>query len=568
VDATCPVTSGESSSRLIRPGSIATVVTTASTALAERDMPGSVPLRLRPIARRAEVHGSPRSPVLAAVSPGGGLAVNGSTGGRNPGPSAPGRQEPAGSHLLRSSVVARFRAVRGMDAAIIMTAIVLVAVTAALALAPQLHLGYPQDAADLALDTAASVIGLLAYFLLFARLRRRTRLNELLLAFGLAVLALSNLFLCTVPAVAGWAPDDLTAWSAPVATSFGALLFVLAAFLPDRQLRPSGPLLVVGAGVVTTALLLAMVFVPALTRPLPPQEVASLMPGSSSRSNLHLAQFSPQLAGAVLYGLAAVGFLRCSRRSRDEFFGWLAVAAMLAAASQVNYLLSAMDPQSLYGGDAFRCLFYAVLLLGSIREIWAYWRALSTAAALTERRRIARELHDGVAQELAYLARNLDSLDEGADEDSLDRLRRAVERARLESRRVISAAAAPSSQPLEVTIAEAVTEVAERYHVKLDLDLTSGIRLPVPRREAFVRIACEAVTNAARHSGADRVDLRLERSGSGVRLWVSDQGHGFDPADPGGGFGLTSMRERANAVGAELVVSSWPGQGSQVEVTL
>ena len=241
---------------------------------------------------------------------------------------------------------------------------------------------------------------------------------------------------------------------------------------------------------------------------------------------------------------------------------------MLAAASQVNYLLSAMDPQSLYGGDAFRCLFYAVLLVGSIREIWSYWRALSTVAALTERQRIACELHDGVAQELAYLARNLDSLDEGADEDSLDRLRRAVERARLESRRVISTAAAPSSQPFEVSMAEAVTEVAERYQVKLDLDLTSDIRLPAPQRQAFVRIACEAVTNAARHSGADRVDLRLERRGSGVRLWVSDQGHGFDPADPGGGFGLTSMRERAKSVGAELVVSSRPGQGSQVEVTL
>ena len=461
-----------------------------------------------------------------------------------------------------------FRVVRGIYATAIATPVVLAAVTAALAVAPQWHLGYPRDAADLALDTAASVVGLLAYFLVFGRLRRRARLNELLLACALAVLALSNLFLCTVPAVAGWAPDDLTVWLAPLATSFGALLFVLAAFLPDRQLRPSGPLLAVGAGVVTTALLLAMVLVPAFARSLPPQAVASLAPGSTSRSDLHLAQSGPQIAGAVLYGLAAVGFLRCSRRSRDEFLGWLAVAAMLAAASQVNYLLSAMNPQSLYGGDAFRCLFYAVLLLGSMREIWSYWRALSKAAVLKERQRIACELHDGVAQELAYLARNLDSLDGWADEDGLDRLRRAVERARLESRRVISAAAAPSSQPFEVTLAEAVTEVAERYHVKLDLDLTSDIRLPTPRREAFVRIACEAVTNAARHSGADQVDLRLERDGSGVRLWVSDQGHGFDPADPGGGFGLTSMRQRAHSVGAELVVSSVPGHGSQVEVTL
>jgi signal transduction histidine kinase len=455
-----------------------------------------------------------------------------------------------------------------MHAAVAVTAIVLVVVTAALALAPQLHLGYPQEEADLALDTAASVIGLLACFLVFGRLRRHTRLNELLLAGALAVLALSNLFLCTVPVVAGWAPDELTVWLAPVATSFGALMFVLAAFLPNRRLRPSGPLLVVGAGAVATVLLLTMVLVSAFARSLPPQVAASLTPGSSSRPDLHLEQSSLQLAGAVLYGAAAVGFVRCWRRSHDEFLGWLAIAAMLAAAAQVNYLLSAKNPQSLYGGDALRCLFYAVLLLGSMREIWSYWRALSEAAVLGERQRIACELHDGVTQELAYLARNLDSLDEGADEDSLDRLRRAVERARLESRRVISAAAGPGSQPLEVALAEAVTEVAERYHVKLDLDLTSDIRLPAPRREAFVRIACEAVANAARHSGADRVDLRLERDGSGVRLWVSDQGHGFDTADPGGGFGLTSMRERAHSVGAELAVNSVPGHGSQVEVTL
>jgi signal transduction histidine kinase len=461
-----------------------------------------------------------------------------------------------------------------MHAAVLVTAIVLVAVTAALALAPQLHFGYPREAADLALDTAASVIGLLACFLVFGRLRRRTRLhrrtrlNELLLAGALAVLALSSLFLCTVPVVAGWAPNDQAVWLAPVATSFGALMFVLAAFLPDRKLRPSGPLLVVGAGAVATVLLLTMVLVPAFARSLPPQVAASLAPGWSSRPDLHLGQSSLQLAGAVLYGAAAVGFLRCWRRSRDEFLGWLAVAAMLAAASQVNYLLSAKNPQSLYGGDALRCLFYAALLLGSMREIWSYWHALSEAAVLEERQRIACELHDGVAQELAYLARNLESLDGSADEDGLDRLRRAVERARLESRRVISAAAAPGSQPLEVALAEAVTEVAERYHVKLDLDLTSDIRLPAPRREAFVRIACEAVANAARHSGADRVDLRLGRDGSGVRLWVRDQGHGFDTADPGGGFGLTSMRERAHSVGAELVVISVPGHGSQVEVTL
>ena len=503
----------------------------------------------------------PWSPGLAAASPRGRPTVEESTGRQDAGPFA-------GSHQPRSAAAARSGNVRRMRAAVIVTATVLVAVTAALAVAPQLHLGYPRETVDLALDTAASVIGLLAYILVIGRLRHHTRLNELLLACALAVLALSNLFLCTVPAVAGWEPDDLTVWVAPVAMSFGALLFVLAAFLPDRHVRPSGPLLVAGASAVTTVLLLTMVMVPVLARSSLPPVVGSLAPGSVPGTDPRLAQSGPQLAAAVLYGAAVIGFLRYSRRTRDEFYGGLAVAAMLAATSQVNYVLSAMIPQSLYGGDAFRCLFYAVLLLASMREIWCYWRALSKAAVLEERQRIACELHDGVAQELAYLARNLESLDGGADKDGLDRLRRAVERARLESRRVISAAAAPSGQAFEVALAEAATEVAERYHVKLDLDLTSDIRLPAQRRDAFVRIACEAVTNAARHSGADRVDLRLERDSTGVRLWVSDKGHGFDAADPGGGFGLTSMRARAHSVGAELVISSVPGHGSRVEVTL
>jgi signal transduction histidine kinase len=82
-----------------------------------------------------------------------------------------------------------------------------------------------------------------------------------------------------------------------------------------------------------------------------------------------------------------------------------------------------------------------------------------------------------------------------------------------------------------------------------------------------VRIACEAVTNAARHSGSSRVRLTVERDGSRVRLWVSDKGCGFDTAAQGG-FGLVSMRERAHSVGGQVCISSAPGRGSEVEVTL
>jgi signal transduction histidine kinase len=318
-------------------------------------------------------------------------------------------------------------------------------------------------------------------------------------------------------------------------------------------------------------LLLVIVLIHTFARQLPSQ-VTSLEPALSARPDVHphLSQFALQFAVAVLYGVATAGFLRRSKRLGDEFCGWLAIAGVLAAASHVNYLLyPAANSQFLAVGDLFRFAFYAVLLVGSMREIWSYWHALSRAAVLEERQRIACDLHDGVAQELAYLARNLYALSGAVDEECLGRLRRAVERAQRESRRAISAMAAPGGQPFEVALAEAVTEVAERYHVELDVDLTCGIQLSASRREALVRIACEAVTNAARHSGVSKVNLGLEREGSGVRLRVSDKGHGFDTAVPGsGGFGLTSMRERAHSVGGELLVTSAPGRGSQVEVAV
>ncbi len=441
-----------------------------------------------------------------------------------------------------------------MRAAVVVTAIASAVITAALALVPRSHQPYMWLTQHLALETAASLIALLACFLVLGRLRRRPALGELMLACGLAVLALSNVLFVVVPTVAGWAPDNLTVWAAPVARSAGGLLFVLAAFVPNRRLRRPGPTLAVAAAGVTAALLLTVVLVHALAR--------QALPGTASP-----AQYALELVMAMLFGLAAVGFLRRCWRLGDEFSGWLAAAAALALASRVNYFwYSITNSQSLYSGDTFLFACYVVLLLGSVREIWSYWHALSRTAVVEERQRIACDLHDGLAQELAYLARNLDSLRGPASEDDLARLRGAVERARLESRRAVSALAAPGGQPFEAALADAVTEIAQRYGVELDLDLAPGIRLPAPRREALVRIACEAVTNAARHSGAGRVYVGVQRDGPGVRLRVSDEGRGFDVGAPGGGFGLVSMRERARSVGGELLVSSAPGHGSKVEV--
>ena len=87
-------------------------------------------------------------------------------------------------------------------------------------------------------------------------------------------------------------------------------------------------------------------------------------------------------------------------------------------------------------------------------------------------------------------------------------------------------------------------------------------------REALVRIACEAVSNAARHGQAQLVRVELQ-NGRHVRFRVVDDGVGFDPSIPRPGhFGLVSMRERAQAVGGSFRVRSAPGAGTEVEVVL
>ncbi len=192
--------------------------------------------------------------------------------------------------------------------------------------------------------------------------------------------------------------------------------------------------------------------------------------------------------------------------------------------------------------------FFLLLLVGLMRETWIHWLTVPQAMVADERRRIARDLHDGLAQELAYVTRHLAALDGSVEQETLSCLRRATERARLEARLEVSRLAV-SDRPLAEELADAVGESAKQYGVDLELDLVPDVRLPEARADALVRIACEAVTNAGRHSGAGQVSVSLQRQGSRVRLRVSDYGSGFDPGTPAAGFGLTSMRERARLRG-------------------
>jgi signal transduction histidine kinase len=197
-----------------------------------------------------------------------------------------------------------------------------------------------------------------------------------------------------------------------------------------------------------------------------------------------------------------------------------------------------------------------------------FWPDLWIWAALAERWRIERELHDGPVQELAYLMRNIDSLNGTVDKETRAYLRRAAERAEIDIRLAIEAIATPHSQSVSTAIAQAAGEVAARDHIKLELGVAQGIRLPTSRADAPVRIACEAASNAGRPSGAAQVSPSLQRQGDGARLRVGDGGAGFDPGSRVGAFGLTSIPDRPASVGGDLRISSVPGRATEVEAQL
>jgi len=195
---------------------------------------------------------------------------------------------------------------------------------------------------------------------------------------------------------------------------------------------------------------------------------------------------------------------------------------------------------------------------------------LEQQATTEERRRIARELHDGLAHELAFIASKAHrpAEDPTASLD-LRQLADAAHRALDEARRAITLLSANQPQSLASAVAQTAEDLAERLDLTVHLDLDEDIEIPGDVIENLLRILREAMTNAAKHGASREVTVRLQRR-DGIRLIVEDDGCGFDPdaASPSGGFGLLSMKERAESVGGLLSLNSAPSHGTRVEVAV
>ncbi|HEX5617946.1 MAG TPA: ATP-binding protein [Solirubrobacteraceae bacterium] len=424
---------------------------------------------------------------------------------------------------------------------------------------PLLHpaqIAYPAPSLRVALDTAVALIGLLATAIIVRGWRDGPRLDRLAIAAGLAVIALTSAVLTTLLAVVpGSGPRGEIAITGGLV---GAVLLAVGAFAPARcpgRARSAvlGTVAVTVGALVVTAGPVALALA-ARGPERAPSEIGPLL-------GWPVGVLALELASAIGFALAAVGLTGRGARSGDAFARRLGLAVLLIAFAKINYtLLPPVAHDWVHLGDVLRLLFCVVLLWAAVFEVAGEVAARATER---ERRRIARDLHDGVAQELAFIRRRAARLT--GQPDAAD-IVGAAERALLDSRWAIEHLAQAPDEPLDRVLGRHAAVIAARTGVAVTFVAQYGAAKTDPDvSEALVRILGEAVSNA-RHGGATRVHVEL--STDPLRLRVIDDGAGFDPGTCGPGFGLGGMRERAALVGAELSVRSDPGAGTEVAVEL
>ncbi len=263
------------------------------------------------------------------------------------------------------------------------------------------------------------------------------------------------------------------------------------------------------------------------------------------------ALFGAMLAGGYVVALDLRGVLQ-DDHSFQQLVG-IPVLHLVAAA----------------GGAAVRALF--------VRQT----EAERTAAAERERARLARDMHDSLAKTVHGLAFAASAVARRAERDPAGAARAAeqlaadAEAAGREARELIQGLRDSSGgRALHEVVGERVRAWSERAGMPADLALEPGAELPPIPRQELVRILDEALENAARHAGAERVRVALGEDAGDVVLVVRDDGRGFAPRDDweapaaGGHFGLVGMRERARLAGGDVSIETRPGEGCAVTLRL
>jgi signal transduction histidine kinase len=200
-------------------------------------------------------------------------------------------------------------------------------------------------------------------------------------------------------------------------------------------------------------------------------------------------------------------------------------------------------------------------------ELRGVGQILADSSRMAERLRISQELHDALGHHLTALSLNLEAalqLTQGAAHASVATAQDLARRLLMDVREIVAESRARDG----VNIADALqTLIGAMPRPKIHIDVPAGLRTTDPERaHTLLRCAQEVVTNAARHSEARNLWIKVRCEGSTLRIEARDDGRGSARTD--GGFGIRGMRERVAQAGGELHVATRPGQGFEVTALL
>jgi signal transduction histidine kinase len=453
---------------------------------------------------------------------------------------------------------------------------------------------------DVAINVAAIVVGAAVAILAWSRWRASLEPVWIYQSSAFVTLTMANALLIGIVVTGREAAYGLSATSPGAAPIYiwtitrvaAAGLLVLAGL---RGLRRDGPpARPLAVALLPGAMLLVIAVALFSLEPLLPDAVGigRLVQAGDVAVPGGVVFLAVQVVIVVAFVAAALLFRRLYRRDRQISDAFLSAGLVVAAFSQVNF---ALDPVVANGivtsTDVLRLGFYAILFMGIQAEIESHVDALRRAndelrrlgeveaasAALAERARLAREIHDGLAQDLWSAKLRLGQvatapeLAEGTRRQAGEVLA-AVDAALADARQAVAALRIDPSggQGLRQVMRRYLDDFGDRYALRVDFTTEGEPPELSPRAEAeLLRIVQEALNNVRKHADAAVVRVTAAGGDDGYRITVFDNGRGFDPASvPADRFGLAGMRERASLIGADLRIESQPGDGTRVMVSL
>jgi signal transduction histidine kinase len=271
---------------------------------------------------------------------------------------------------------------------------------------------------------------------------------------------------------------------------------------------------------------------------------------------------------AFLSLVALVGFGLRFRNYGDDFYRWLGLAATLSLFTELHYVFTpAVSSAYVSQGDFLRLISYGVLMAG-------VWRAIRFAefgrAVAEERARVAREIHDGLAQYLFIVSTHASMLEAGkAPASSIAQIKAAAAMAQQEARfAILALSSASGNAPFDAALRRYVDVLTADGELDVELEVDPGLSLAPDEQIEVFRIVQEGLANVRKHAGAGRAWVLIGQRGTERMVVVRDDGAGFEGDRDPAGQGLQNLRDRAAAIGGAFSLRSTPGQGTALEVTL